>query len=96
MNFTYRTVAFDVGILPEKNLIVATHIDQDKIRNYIDPNLGNVKAVKYGDLFSVSLPISEISIAEEDKSNIYEALKNKYWNIIVEKLCQKIDERLVH
>ena len=95
MQFTHQSMTFDVGINIDHNLIAATYIDPKNISEFNDENTGRqIKKMKYADIFSVSLNISDIFLNKEDYTDPYDSCYNKYWNTIVKKLCEQIDIRM--
>lgn len=95
MDFEYKGMKFQVGILVPHNLIAATRTDNLKFKESKHPQTGEqIRSIHYADIFSVDIPITEVYKGEMKEQAVLDSCYNELRNTIIEKLCVKIDSRL--
>ncbi len=94
MQFIYKSRTFDIVVNIDHNLIIATYIDPQKISYTKDEQSGQItKTMRYSDIISASIPISDNFKPGEDYSKLFEN-NNLCFSTIFQKLCQELDKRL--
>ena len=95
MEFEYKGMKFQVGILVPHNLIAATRTDNMKFNEYQNPQTGQpIRSYRYADIFSVDIPITDVYKGEMKEQAVLDSCYNELRDTIIEKLCIKIDSRL--
>ena len=95
MEFLHNNMTFQVGINVEQNLIVSTRTDNLSIIENFDPAMNiHTKSVKYPEIFSVSIMLSDLYKGAMEESAVYEAVFGKLWNTVQATLKLEIDKKL--
>lgn len=95
MEFEYKGMKFQVGILVPHNLIAATRTDNMKFKEITHPQTGEpVRSFNYSDIFSVDIHITDVYKGEMKEDAVFKSCYNELRDTIIEKLCVKIDSRL--
>lgn len=94
MQFVYKAMTFDVITNIDQNLIIATYVNPQKIKITRDEQNGQItQAMKYSDIISASIPISENFKPGDDYSKLF-GNNNLCFTSVIQRLCEALDKRL--